>query len=149
MAQIHLSSGASDGDGTGTKGRVLTQDLEAMFSELYGFPVIANTRLAPAAITAASTNDYTPGGGFPNFISRLDLNPNTVNSVLTGLLAGVDGQQVLIRNIGTFTLTLNISSGSSQAANRFLGLGTALALPPGARTFAVYYTSPATGWSIG
>ncbi len=104
----------------------------------------------PLTITAASTNNLNPGSGFPTGVGRLDINPSTNDIILTGLLAGVDGQQMIIRNVGTggFLVTLAVNSGSSSAANRFTGQGDA-GIPQGAQTIIFYYTSPTAGWAVG
>lgn len=112
--------------------------------------------LAPAAVTAASTNDYDPGSSFPTSISWLDLNPSTRDVILTGLKAGTDVQSVTVRNIGT-TYTIKLSAGgvvpgtgdtASAAANRFTGEGDA-DLQPGAQVRLTYLALPSPRWAIG
>ncbi len=106
--------------------------------------------LVSVTITAASTNDYDPGSGFPSGIGRLDIDPSTNNITLTGLLAGTDGQQVIIRNVGTagYFVTLATDDTGSSAANRFTGQGDTV-LPQGNQLYAIYYATPTAGWAIG
>ncbi len=101
-------------------------------------------------ITAASTNNLDPGSGFPTGVGRLDINPSTNDIAITGLLAGTDGQQLIVRNVGTggFLITLKVNSGLSSPANIFTGEGDA-GIPQGAQTIIFYYTSPTAGWAVG
>ncbi len=125
-----ITAGASTGGGGGGGGNVGT--------------------LIPVTITAASSDDYNPGSGWPISIGRLDINPTTNNIILTGLVAGLDGQQVVIRNVGTsgYLVTLSVANTSSSGANRFTGEGDA-GLPQGAQLYAIYYDTPTAGWAIG
>lgn len=103
----------------------------------------------PVSVTlsAASTNDYDPGSSFPTGIGRLYINVDTADSILTGLLAGSDGQVVIIENSGTFNLQLTKESASSAAANRFSGSGDA-GLVPGGRVTLIYNTT-SSRWMMG
>lgn len=151
MAQQLINRGLSPGDGTGDTGYVGAGKINANFTELYAQTTGGTLFGYVAATLAAGTyNDLNPGGTFPSQINRVDINPSTGNVTLTGLLAGVDGQQVLIRNIGTtYSLILNTENSSSNVANRFFGAGNAMAFPPHFRIYCVYYTSPNPRWSIG
>ncbi len=106
--------------------------------------------LVSVTVTAASTNNYNPGSGFPTAIGRLDIDPTTNDVTLTGLLAGIDGQQVIIRNVGTggFAITLAVADAGSAAANQFTGQGDAL-ISQGNQLYAVYYATPTPGWAVG
>lgn len=68
---------------------------------------------------AGSTDNYAPTG-FSASTGVLDLNPSSGAATLTGLLAGYDGQRLVVSNVhASNAVTLNANSGSSSAANRF------------------------------
>jgi hypothetical protein len=103
---------------------------------------------ASATVTGASTDNFTSGGTFPSGAGRLYINPSTNDISLTGLVAGADGQQIIVFNTGsTYTITLVNQSASSTAANRFSGQGDA-AIPPGGQQYVIY-SSTLGRWSIG
>jgi hypothetical protein len=148
--------GTTDGDRTGDKVLSVFTKIKAMLQELYALVGSGTGYLAPAAITAASTNNYDPGSSWPTAYSWLDLNPSTNDITLTGLKAGTDGQSVTIRNIGT-TYNITLSAGgvtpgtgdtSSTAANRFTGAGDA-GIVPGAHAKITYRALPSPSWAIG
>ncbi len=151
MALQVINIGSTSGDHTGDPGRTAFIKVNANFVELYTLVGgSAGTGYLAKTLSAASTNDYDPGGGFPTSIVRLDITTSVNDNTLTGLLAGTDGQQLTIRNIGaTFNLILTISSGSSTAANQFYGQGTAKAIPPGSIARVTYYSLPNPRWAIG
>lgn len=152
MAFTDFNLGTTLGDHTGDDGRSILIKIKAMLQELYaGGSGGGNLPgYATAVVTAASTNNYTSGGAFPTSTSRLDINPTTNDVTFTGLVAGSDGQQMLIRNIGsTYNLNLNIEDTGSSAANRFNGEGTALQIPPSGNTMATYYLLPNPRWTVG
>lgn len=106
------------------------------------------TYLAPTTLAAGATNNYNPAS-FGTGVGRLDITPGAGGSNLTGLIAGGDGQIVLMCNISaTDTLTLNNQNAGSSAVNRFRFSGD-LALPPGARSWLVYYGGSVNRWSMG
>jgi len=143
-------------------------------SALTGLPTIANNDIlgnnsgstaAPSALTggnvqailvaanfgyisdtpaAGPINDYSPTG-FGNSSGWIDIQPATGGTTIDGLVAGVDGQAVLIANdeatTGTDNVTLvNQSSSDSTAANRFRAAGNLL-IPPGGRVLCIYRTA--------
>lgn len=71
--------------------------------------------ISPAQITA-NQNDYAPTGHEAAHTLRLDAD---AARDVTGLAGGTAGRQVLLLNVGSFTITLKNASGSSSAANRF------------------------------
>jgi hypothetical protein len=72
---------------------------------------------------SGTLNNYTVAGGMGPTIGFVELTPTT-NTVITGLVAGTDGQLVVITNLsGTYTVTLNALSGSSSSANQFRMVG--------------------------
>jgi len=94
-----------------------------------------------------ANNDVNPGGGWPSLAgvpyTTLGVTITGGNANWTGLLAGTDGQLVLIANQDTVdTLTLNKQNAGSAAANRF-AFAADLILPPGASAFAMYRITPA------
>jgi hypothetical protein len=113
-----------------------------------GFP--ARYTSAPSAGTY---NNVNPGSGWPNTDTgaRLIVTP-TGAIVYTGLLAGNDGEQVLLWNnaaVGSgFNITLDNLNAGSSAANQFTIAGSALVLPPQARSILVYDATLAL-WSAG
>jgi hypothetical protein len=149
MAVALINVGNSLADRTGDDGRTAMQKINTLIT---AFNAGSGTGNLPVSITltAASTNDLNPGSGFPTNIGRLDINPTTNDVDVTGLLAGLDNQQLVIRNVGTggFTLYLRVNSSSSAAANRFTGEGDG-GIPQGSKTAAIYCTLPTPGWAIG
>lgn len=105
----------------------------------------------PAAIPvspAASVNDYSPTGWAAN-IDWLQITPASGGTVITGLNASVHqvGDVVAVSNetaAVTDIITFPNASGSSLAANRFIGIGGEdYQLLPGA---AVQLLLSASGW---
>ncbi len=100
------------------------------------------------ASSAGANNDVNPGGGWPTDIGRLDVTLAGGNANWTGLVAGVDGQAVLISNIDAAnTLTLNNQNAGSSAANRFRSSADAV-LGPGATVLATYYAGTVNRWVL-
>lgn len=64
-----------------------------------------------------ANNNYAPTG-FGAVTGFLDLMLVGVSNI-TGLLAGYDGQLLIITNLSTYEVTLNALSGASQAPNQF------------------------------
>jgi hypothetical protein len=100
--------------------------------------------VAPAS---GVSNNFNPGGAWPT-IGRLDIDTTAGNVELTGLVAGSDGQMVLIRNTGANNLQLDDSNAGSAAANQFASNGNLVIFNKG-RTLAVYYAGAINKWSIG
>ncbi len=99
------------------------------------------------ATAAGVTNNFNPGGAWPT-IGRLDIDTTAGNAELTGLVAGTDGQMVLIRNTGVNSLQLDNANASSATANRFQSVGDFVIAQFG-RVFAVYYAGAINRWSVG
>lgn len=97
---------------------------------------------------SGTVNNVTPET-FNEGINRVDV-ALTAATTWTGLTAGADGQQVILRNLPTnaFTLTLDIASGSSSAGNQFSGAVAALALPPGNSQTLMYYAGSVNKWVL-
>lgn len=83
-----------------------------------GSGTLSSKPLAPAQI-AASTNNYSPG------TARTYLLTSDAARSVTGLVAGVDGEERYFTNTGSFPITLVDESSSSTAANRFTNAGSA------------------------
>ena len=102
--------------------------------------------LATVVLAAGESDNLNPGSGWPTDYGRLDLNAAAGAANLTGLLAGTDGQQILIRNLPSSgnIVTLNNQNAGSTAANRFQGLNLAspnadVILMPGSAILLMYY----------
>lgn len=97
---------------------------------------------------AGAANNVNPGGGFPTSIGRVDVDTTAGDGNWTGMLAGTDGQIVIIRNAaGTNNLTLNSQNAGSTAANRFAAASD-FTLPAGAAIWAIYYAGSVNRWVI-
>lgn len=108
---------------------------------LFGGPYLAYA--SPAGTTA----DVNPAGGWPA-IGRLDVTLAAGNATWRSLVAGTDGQSVLLANADAAnTLTLNNQDALGTAANRFR-YAMNLALPPGATVLAVYYAGTVNRWIL-
>ncbi len=95
---------------------------------------------------AGAQNNVNPGGGFPAAVGRLDVDTTAGDTNWTGLLAGSDGQIVIIRNsAGANNLTLNSENAGSTAANRFTGVGD-FVLGAGVPIWAIYYGGSVNRW---
>lgn len=102
----------------------------------------------PVSVTlSADDDDFDPGNGFPTGIGRLYVDVDTADAVLTGLLAGTEGQVVVLENSGTFNLTLALEDTGSAAANRFSGSGPAGIVPGGRVT--LIYNGTSSRWTMG
>jgi hypothetical protein len=122
------------------------KSVTAQILAAYVAAAIAGTYLA-ANTASGSTNDFNPSG-FGSTVNRLDLDPNAGNSTLTGLIAGVDNQIVLISNVdATNSLTLSNQDAGSAAANRFRASDSFTLLPGGA-IWIVYYAGTVNRWVI-
>jgi hypothetical protein len=89
-------------------------------------------------LPAGASNNLNPGGGWPTGIGRLILTASSGVANVTGLLAGIDNQWVLIQNDdGANNITLNNENGGSAAANQFT-YAADLILPPESTVLAIY-----------
>lgn len=112
------------------------------------FTAINLAAYAAFASPAGANNDVVPGAGWPTGIGRLDVTLAAGVANWTGMVAGTDGQMVLLANADAAnTLTLNNQNVGSAAANRFRGPGD-LALPPGDTVLAVYYAGSVNRWVL-
>lgn len=105
------------------------------------------------AVASGATNNYTPTG-FPGTsaapVSRLDISANAAGSNLTGLVAGTDGQIVVIFNsaaVGGGNLILNNLNAGSSSANQFQGGGGSdFILIPQSSLQLVYFAGSVNKW---
>lgn len=109
-------------------------------------PPAQGPRLSFAA-AAGAANDVNPGGGWPGLYGRLDVDTTAGAASWTGLLAGFDGQRIMIRNTGANSLTLNNQNAGSVAANRFASSGDTV-IAAGLSVEAVYYAGSVNRWVI-
>jgi hypothetical protein len=103
-----------------------------------------------ALVPAGANNDFNPGGAWPTNIGRLDVDPSLGVANLTGLVAGIDGQLVVIFNseaLGGNNLTLNNQNAASAAANRFQGSGDFIIVPQNSLTLC-YYAGAINRWRL-
>lgn len=144
------------GSGLGQRDGDLTPDAWAkakrMFAELYAAIPGLSVKLS-VTVTAASTNDYTPGGAWPTGIGSVDFNPTTNDVIFTGIVAGSDGQTSIWTNVGTtYNGIFNVEDTGSAAANRLYGQGGTGAnsvVPPGGIIVLRYSLLPNPRWRIG
>ncbi len=100
-----------------------------------------------AAVPAGSSNDFNPGGAWPT-IGRLDVTLALGAATLTGLVAGTDGQLVLLFNADPANnLTLDNQNAASAAANRFEASGN-WSIVPGGALWLAYYAGTVNRWRI-
>lgn len=105
-----------------------------------------------AAAAAGANNNFNPGGvpPWPGTLSapygRLDITAPAAWA-LTGLLAALDGQLVIVRNASAFNGTLDSQNAGSAAANRFAN-SFDLGLLSGASVELVYYTGAVNRWVV-
>lgn len=95
-------------------------------AQLLDFPRLRTVN-TPTALSG-NVNNYDGGHTGRQGITVIRLNPNGAARNVTGLLAGYDGQLVLIANVdvtATEDVVLVEESASSSAANRFAGANAA------------------------
>lgn len=154
MGQNAVYVGQIPGDDTGDPAPIaftkINGDIAALYAALAGAGIVVNLGYATTTLSVASTNNLNLGGGFPAGIYQIDFTC-TVQATLTGMQAGLfNGQPMWLSNTvaSSNNLLLPIENTGSSAANRWRGVTGTLALIPGGRTLAVYYTGPGR-WSIG
>ena len=102
---------------------------------------------ATVALPAGPTNNLNPGGGWPTDYGRLFLTAGAGAANVTGLVAGVDNQWLLIVNDDAANnITLNVDNAGSAAANQF-DYAADLILPPKVSVLAVYDATEAS-WML-
>src|ERR1700724_3354377 len=99
------------------------------------------------ALPPGATNNLNPGGGWPVDYGRLFLTAAGGAANVTGLVAGVDNQWLLIVNDDAANnITLNVDNAGSAAANQF-DYAADLILPPKVSVLAVYDATEAS-WML-
>lgn len=127
-------------------GLVYTSEAGWMQAAVPGAGPVSATFYVAANLAAGSTNNYAPTG-FDTTTGILNINPNAGESTLTGLLAGTNGQRLVIRNANAANLlNLNNADAGSAAANQFL-IGANLTLEPGQSVQAIY-SGDLTSWLV-
>lgn len=105
------------------------------------------TQLAYSS-AAGSLNDVSPAS-FASTVGRLDVTLASGAATWTGLLAGTDGQMLIVRNVdATNNLTLAVLNASSLAANRFYGSAGGYVITPGGSRLFVYYGGSTNKWVV-
>jgi hypothetical protein len=82
-----------------------------------GIAPVGPTAVIALPLGAGASNNYAPPGFGPS-TGFLDLTPFGVSNI-TGLIAGYDGQYIIITNVGGTPLTLNALNAGSIGANQF------------------------------
>lgn len=146
------NSAAGGGAGSGTVTDV-TMSVPNDFAESVSNPtttpniVLTHGPLLSVTLAAGQSNDYNPGAPFP-VVARLNLNPSTGDANLTGLIAGQDGQMLLLSNISaTNNLTLDSLNAGSAAANQFRAAAD-LTLPPRDAKLLFYNGGSINKWVV-
>lgn len=98
-----------------------------------------------AGLPAGVSDSFNPGGAWPIGIGRLDLVP-AGNATLNSLVAGIDGQEVILRNASA-SFTITIPTGGAGTAP-FTGGGGGAILPPLTPINIVYYAGSINAWVI-
>lgn len=99
--------------------------------------------VTPAAL-AADAGDYAPAGLATAARVRVS---GSAARLIHGLAAGVDGQVLVVENVGAFDITLKAQSTTATAANRFaLVSDVVLAKQGGAATLV--YDAPLARWTL-
>jgi len=130
----------------GTNGQVLTNvSGKLKMANASGGGGVLTGRVAYAS-PAGQSNDVTPAG-FGTTTGRLVVTLPSGDATWTGLLAGQDGQLLIITNADAGnTLTLSKSNGASMAANQFL-YAFDLAIATGVSVLLIY-DSTIANWLI-
>jgi hypothetical protein len=103
--------------------------------------------IAFTLVGAGPFNDVSPTG-FNALTGRLDLSNSGASVNVTGLVAGADGQGIILRNAGaSFNITLQSQNAGSLAANRFV-ISADITLTPLNAVLAVYYAGSINRWVI-
>lgn len=153
MGQIILGAGSGDGAGDGMKGRVIIQNENTMFTEIYG--LLASLGAVPGhvsiSLTTPTITDLDPGSGFPTGNGLLDLTLSANDVLIYSLKPGTyDGQRQLIKNLKTsaYNAKFQIDDGvHGTAAWRISGAGTLFILAPGFQATFVYNAS-LSRWTV-
>lgn len=110
--------------------------------------------IPPSAITSDRVPQTVTSVGTINNLSLLTgasflRMTNATAAVITGLTAGVDGQQLVIAALGAGTLTLNNNDAGSSVGNKIrTGTGAALLLPAGTGCVIAEYDATLGLWIV-
>lgn len=106
-----------------------------------GSDAIANVVVSPSQITG-NQNDYAPGTGDVFRIS------SDAARDITGIAAGSSGQAIVLRNVGSFAVTLKHQSASSSAANRILVPWAGDCVIPAEAAVVLTYDATTQRWRV-
>ena len=125
LSDSRTPSGSASGDLSGTYPSPTVKQSSVAF----GFTGI----ITPTALSG-STNDWSPTG-----LSGANTIRASASAAynLTGLTGGTDGRIIILKNVGSYTITLVNESASSSAANRFTLLND-IAMVPNKGVFLQY-----------
>ena len=104
---------------------------------------VNNGIITPTQLTA-NTNDYAPTNGLGAHKMRISSNA-AIN--ITGLTNGVDGREVILSNIGAFSITLTHDA-TSTAANRFYCPNNANYVLRKNGSALIWYDAPSQRWRV-
>lgn len=93
----------------------------------------------------ADQNNYAPSGH--GSTGNLRISSDAARSI-TGLQGGVDAREIVLTNIGAFTITLPHDSASSTAANRFFCPGSASLLLRANGWVRLSYDGTSSRWRV-
>lgn len=97
---------------TGTATTAVWTSIVGSFASSISFTGV----ITPTQISA-NTNDWAPAGFSSAYLVRIS---SDAARNLTGIAGGATGREIMLANVGTFTITLVGNSGLSTAANRLL-----------------------------
>jgi hypothetical protein len=99
-----------------------------------------NGKTSPSQITS-NQNDYNPTGLHHNLHIRIN---SDASRDITGVVAGINGEMLVLHNVGAFNIVLRDENAGSSAANRF-ALNADITLAPD-QSIWLWYDSTSSRW---
>lgn len=117
---VSITAGIGAGSGDGGNLSLIVPDAPGGASGAIRFVGRrADTEHEQPSAMGSTENNYNPGGSYPN-VTVLRLTPAGGGTTMTGLVAGISGQRVLLINESTTdSISLSNLSGSSSSNNQF------------------------------